>query len=483
MKEKQTFSSELATRTRAGFAFYGMFLPNPDQVLKSLGRDITIYREIQTNPYVRGATKNRFSGTLSLNWSIDRGKTKSRQAKLIEDLFADFDIHSIISTILDATQFGYQPLEILWQRGRFWMPAKIVAKPPEWFCFGNDNELRFRSVARPYDGEELPGRKFLLARQEATYNNPYGYADLSSCFWPVTFMKGDLTFWVRFLEKFGMPKIVGKHPRSTDPAEVTKQIDDLDKIVQDGVCSIPDDSSVELLQETGRATTSAIYRDLIAECKNEISVVQLGHEGGFQSTPGELGGKEVASSVRADIINADKKIVEAVFNEQLIPWIWELNFGAGQAQRPIFSMWEDDDVDEALARRDAVLARDCGVKFKPGYFVREYGLKEDEFEVGEVTARTAPPQGAQFAEGTNRGLDQVDAMVEQANGQADLAEWWDTVEGLLKTVSTLDELRDKLIDLYPDMTAEKLGSVLGQAFAAAELAGRYELKRDIGKAG
>lgn len=481
MNEKHTFTSELATRTRAGFAFFGMYLPNPDQTLKVMGRDISLYREIEINPYVRGSIKNRKAGTLSLNWSIDRGKTRSRQVKLIEELFADMDMHGIISSILNATQYGYQPLELLWKRGRYWLPERIVEKPQEWFCFGNDNELRFKSNARPFDGEELPARKFLLARQEASYSNPYGVADLSCCFWPVTFMKGDLTFWVRFLEKFGMPKIVGKHPRGTDDTEVARQLEKLDGIVQDGIASIPDDSSVELLQETGRASTSAVFRDLIAECKNEISVVQLGHEGGFQSTPGELGGKDVAASVRKDIVNADKRLVEAVFNEQLIPWLWELNFGAGQAQRPSFTMWEEDDVDEALAKRDAVLSRDCGVRFKPIHFVREYGLKEDAFEVGEIPARTAPPQGAQFAEETNQGIAQVDALVSQAVGDADFSEIWGPVEKLIASAKTMEELRDGVLDIAKDVPVEKLASVMAQAFSASELAGRYEILSECGK--
>jgi phage gp29-like protein len=482
MQDKRKFSDEIATRSRAGFAYLGMYLPNPDQVLKSLGRDITVYREIQTNPYVRGAIKNRLAGTLSLNWSIDRGKTKSRQAKIVEDLFADLDMQGIISSILDATQFGYQPLEIIWEQGKWWLPKAIIAKPPEWFLFGNTNELRFKSIAAPYAGEELPPNQFLLARQEATYNNPYGYADLSSCFWPVTFMKGDLTFWVRFLEKFGMPKIVGKHPRGTDPAEVTKQIADLDSIVQDGICSIPDDSSVELLEETGRAGTSAVYKDLIAECKNEISVVQLGHEGGFQSTPGKLGETGTSEAVRKDIVNADKKIVEAVFNEQLIPLIWELNF-AGQAARPTFSMWEEEDIDESLSRRDAELSR-TGVRFNPVYFQRNYGLQEDEFTIAEPTVAPAPEGPvAAFAEGAdarNRGLDQVDGIVERVNEGADLSEWWSSVDKLLAQVTTMEELRDKLIDLYPEMKPEKLGNLLSQAFVEAELAGRFELLKDIG---
>jgi phage gp29-like protein len=380
------FSAQLATRERTCFVFYGMYLPNPDLVLRAIGRNIDIYHEIQINPYVRGAVKNRRAGVLSLDWQIDRGKAPSRHADSIEKLFRDINIQSLISELLWATQFGYQPAEIMWGKvGNFIMPDQIVGKPPEWFLFGNDDELRLRTIENFAYGMPVPEKKFLLARQESTYQNPYGVADSSACFWPVSFMKGDLTFWVRFLEKFGMAKIIGKHPRGTDPVEVDEQIDKLDKLVQDGVASIPDDSSVEILEDKGKNASSSAYRDLLNECKNEISVVQLGHEAGFQSTPGKLGRGKMANEVRQDIIDADKKIIESVFNEQLIPWIWDMNFD-GTGDRPVFSMYSENAINyQSNSSRDVNLSQ-IEVKFKKEYYMGNYGMKVDEFEVGPVSA-------------------------------------------------------------------------------------------------
>ena len=68
---------------------------------------------------------------------------------------------------MDAVLYGYQPLEIGWQRvGSLLVPGTVVGKPPEWFCFDPDNQLRLKTRANPNQGELLPARKFLLPRQD-----------------------------------------------------------------------------------------------------------------------------------------------------------------------------------------------------------------------------------------------------------------------------------------------------------------------------
>lgn len=90
----------------------------------------------------------------------------------------------------DAVLYGYQPCEIMWGRSaRAWHITDIVGKPPEWFLFDNDNRLRFRAKDAGTEGEDVPLNKFVVPRQDATYDNPYGFPDLSMCFWPVTFKK------------------------------------------------------------------------------------------------------------------------------------------------------------------------------------------------------------------------------------------------------------------------------------------------------
>ena len=47
------------------------------------------------------------------------------------------------------------------------------------------------------------------------------------------------------------------------------------------------------------------------------------------------------------------------------------------------------------------------------------------------------------------------------------------------TAKSMEEIRDGLIDFYPEFDAAQLGSIMQRAFAAAEMAGRYEAQEDI----
>ncbi|MEI8390073.1 MAG: DUF935 family protein [bacterium] len=388
-------ANEIATRKRS-YNFYnlGMILPDPDPVLKKQGKDIRIYKELLCDPHVWACVQSRKSGVLSLEWELNRGKDKTQQSQLIEDFFKSIDLHSLISEILSASLFGFQPLEVIWQKqGDLIFPSEIKAKPPEWFCFDDDNKLKFRTKDNYY-GEELPERKFLCPQSNPSYENPYGERTLSRVFWPVAFKKGGLKFWVIFTEKYGMPFLIGKHPRGTSKEDTDNLADILEVMVQDAIAVIPDDSSIEIM-EAAKGSSADVFEKLIDKMNAEISKAILG-----QTLTTELGktGSFAASKthmdVRKDIIDADKKLVERTLN-QLIQWIYKINFS--EKDIPLFEMYEEEDVDLTLSQRDKTLS-ETGVKFTKEYFMKTYGFDKEDIEVPEVgvqthssTIQTEPP--------------------------------------------------------------------------------------------
>ena len=393
---KKSLTEEIATRKRA-LNFYSLanILPDPDIVLRKQGKDVRVYKELLCDPHVFACVQSRKSGVLSLEWEINRGLDKDEKAEAIENLLKQLDIHKLISDILDATQFGFQPLEIIWKRDKsgYILPEKIVAKPPEWFCFDDNNTLKFRTKENYY-GEELPNKKFLLAQNNPSYNNPYGERTLSRVFWPVTFKKGGLKFWVIFTEKYGMPHLIGKHPRGATKEETNTLADMLEEMVQDAIAVIPDDSSVEI-QEANKSSSAAIYEQLIDKMNAEISKAILG-----QTLTTEIGstGSYAASNthfaIRQDIIDADKKLVEQTIN-QLIQWIYEINFV--NTEVPVFELYQEEDVDLTLAQRDKILS-DTGVKFTKEYFIKNYGLEDEDFDIREDILPTGTPNFSEFKE-------------------------------------------------------------------------------------
>jgi len=386
-QQKSGLAQMIATRQNSSEFFSSLmaYLPDPDPVLAKNGKDIKVYRELMLDPHVYSCLEQRKAAVLSMDWEINRGGASEYETNIIEQLFRneEFNLSGIMDTMLDAAAFGFQPLEIIWQKlNGYIMPVTIEDKPAEWFVFGQDNQPRFRTKENPIEGEKLPRKKFLFAQNKPAYNNPYGEKVLARCFWPVTFKKASEKWWISFLEKYSMVWAIGKLPRNLmgeGSQEQDKLLSLLDALVNDAVGIIPDDSSVELKEASGKNSSAGIFRERAEYSNTEISKAIL-----TQTLTTEVGTKAsyAASSVHAAMLThlalKDKRIIEREIN-RLIHWIYELNF-AGTSAIPRFTMYLPEDVDKQLAERDKIL-REIGVKFNKNYFTGNYNLAEEEFEI------------------------------------------------------------------------------------------------------
>lgn len=471
----KTLSDQIATRGRSiDFYALGMYLPNPDPVLKAQGKDVKVYQELRADAHVGGCIRRRKAAVKALEWGLGREKAKSRVASNIKAIFADLPIERIITEMLDAVLYGYQPMEITWRKvGCLVVPVDIIGKPANWFVFDEENKLRFRTKGNSTKGEELPERKFLLPRQDPTYDNPYGFPDLSMVFWPTTFKKGGLKFWVQFTEKYGAPWVIGKHPRGTQDKEAEDLLDKLEAMVQDAVAVIPDDSSVEIKEAAGKAGSAEVYERLLHFCRSEVSIALLGQNQTTEANSTRASA-QAGLEVTRDIRDGDKAIVEEAFNT-LIRWVCELNFS--DCTWPVFSLWEQEEVDKVQAERDEILTR-AGAKLTPAYFKRAYNLQDDDLdETPAATPLPTNPVDLAFSEGDVSVPDQdaLDAALKAKTAEELDAEMRGVLEPVLNAVedgAAPEELLGMLVELYPDMDTSALQERLARAIFVANLWGR-----------
>lgn len=455
----------------------GMMLPNPDPILKAIGKDISTYRDLRADPQIAGNIRRRKGAVKALKHGFNDGLARTGSAQVCERIFARLNIDTIISEVLDATSYGYQPLEVVWGTGLdYLIPVEVVGKPPEWFCFDTDNKLRLRTRKSPVYGELLPDRKFLLCRQDATFDNPYGIADLSLCFWATTFKKGGFKFWVTFTEKYGSPWIIGKHPRNTPESETDDLLDKLDRMVMDAVAVIPDDSSVEIKEAAGKSASADVYERFLMFCRSEVNYALLGQNQSSEADSNRAS-SQAGLEVTKDIRDSDKKLVEGAINT-LIRWIWDFNFN--ETECPVFSMWEQESVDEVLAKRDKTLV-DAGAKFTNAYFRRTYGLQDgDLVEVkttGDALNTESGGQLVGFSEHKPAPLTHDVLLADRLSVEATPA--WNGIlqhiGRLVERAESLEALRDDLLASFADLPQDKLVAVMELGFTAAHLAGMSDV--------
>jgi len=455
MKLSQLFQ-ELAKPNK--FSKVLEILPDPDPVLTKLGKSYSTYRKFEDDYQVWTCINSRKAGVKSLEWEIQPGEASNQCFEFIKDLFEnEIDIYDIISQILDAPFYGNSPIEIVWKKeSGYIIPARIEEKPQEWFVFDDNRKLYFNQNNKRI---EIPEYKILYVVHEPKFRNPYGVKLFSKIFWPWTFKKGGYKFWMLFLEKFGIPWVLGKLPRGKPQEEYDDLFNMLSQLVEDSVAVIPDDSSVEI-KEIEQKSGSSAYETLIKLADNAIAKVILG-----QTLTTDIGNKgsyaagKVHYLVRKDIVDSDKKLVEKTINK-LIKWIVDINF---DSKPPKFYLYEEEDVDKKLAERDEILSR-IGVKFTKEYFIKNYGFAEEDIEV----------LGSQFAEKTYFRDDPILEYISNKTSQPAFLQ--NLSEKVLKSTINMikgglsyTEIFEKIAIEYPNLDTDEIEAILNRAIYMAEI--------------
>lgn len=308
-------------------SFYRLtnLLPNPDSVLRKVGRGIEVYRELKNDPHVWSCIQSRKSGVLSLEYEILPNDSPSHVFEAVKELIARLDIYQIESDVLEAPFFGYQPIEIIWEANRnLIVPKNLKARPQEWFAFDVDGNLIFKGKHFG-EVEAIPEYKVINVQYEASAMNPYGHSLLSKCYWPVTFKNGGLRFWVNFTERYGMPILIGQYQRGATNEEIRELAEQLENIYEDAILVSPMDVKLEL-HEPNRATSVDLYLELIKFANNEISKAILSQTLTTELQGGSYAASQTHFQIRKEIVVADARLVQKAMN-QLIRYFVELNFG------------------------------------------------------------------------------------------------------------------------------------------------------------
>jgi len=402
--QRDRLLEEIATRQAAWdwTGFLGL-LPDPDPVLRKLpDGGASILEGLTADGHLISVIQSRKLGTLKKEFRWEAGlapgeEAASGQATKLADALSvdleDVDLYNLLSGILDAPFYGNTPIEIKWQPADSRLAIKdLEVKPTRWFAFNEHNEPRFVSMQNPWDGIELPFGKFVLARHFPTYDNPYGLRLGSRCFWPATFKKGGIKFWVTLAEKYGVPFLVGKYrPGATKP-EQQDMLNNLSKMIRDAVAVIPQGGTVEIVESGKGTSTSEIHSGLKAAMDAEMSKVIMGQT--LTAEVSDKGGSRAQGEVHEEILEdfrqGDQTLVKKTMEE--IAWIYG-KVNAPGVPPPKFIWYEEDEPKKEMAERDKTL-KETGVRFRKNYYIRQYSLQEDDFDLVEP--------GGQDPEGNRR---------------------------------------------------------------------------------
>jgi phage gp29-like protein len=377
-----------ATRQRVNdFVRLMRALPDPDPVLKKMGRGITALQELLTDSHLESVWTVRCAAASGAEWFTAAGG-EGRREQAAADAFGEelknLDIPRIIEEMMDAVAYGYSPLEILWKtREGKWGIDNIVGKPPQWFEFDQENNLALKTGI--LGAEKLPPNRFLLVQNRPSYANPYGVKVFSKCFWPVTFKKNGFRWWTVFVEKYGGSFLLGKYPPNSSQQFKDELLEALQKMAADSVAIAPEGAEITIAGAADKQGSSDAHQGYIQTANAEISKAVLGETLTTEIGPaGSYAAAKTHNEVREHIAAADRRRISAAFNRLAAVYTF-YNFGP-EVTPPRFEFVVDEDLQADRAKRDVDLHK-TGWRPRKSYITREYGIPEEDYDLaGESSA-------------------------------------------------------------------------------------------------
>lgn len=462
----------------------GILYPQ-DPTLRTRGGawNYQIYEQALADPRVRSAFEKRIGALAAFPIQLDPASDDPADVAakdLVERAFNGFPFQRVCKDLLRAIIFGFSPVEIMWAivDGEI-MPVDAYRRDPRRFRFAADYSLRLIDWTNVLYGLPVPDRKFIVHTFDRHDGDPYGRGLGSILFWPALFKRQNLAAWLIHNDKFASPTVHGKHPADADETVKEKLLASCSVVALQTAIITDSETEIDLL-EASHAGGSDTYGALDDKLNDDISEVLLGAT--FAANSGALdggSGAEADTSDRLELAKADAGDLVETLAKTLIQWIVDLNIPA--AKPPVLS-WLID-AEEDLVKRAQVdnTIHSWGFDPSPEYVTKTYG--------GEWTKSAPPPpppnpfglpaQGdppPQFAEPTPAGTLAIAKLAERGADQVGdtIAGWVGMVRQLLGQAGSLEEARDRLTELYPQMSGAMFAEIMNQALQLGDLTGRFE---------
>ncbi|MCC6197731.1 MAG: DUF935 family protein [Burkholderiales bacterium] len=460
---------------------------DPDEVLAKAGVSRARLRVLSGDDEISAAMDTRREALLALPWRLEvPGRDDGKYPEPVQWLWDQFDPHAekVLRACMEALPYGYSVQEAVYtdaDKGRLtW--AEITEKPFEWFIPKLDGNVLYRSRNQPM-GEAVDARKFFLTARNQTYRQPYGEALYSRLYWPWYFRQQGWRFWVRWLERFGTPLLVGQ-----TQGDAKTMAEQLAAVANNAVIAVGGQDTVTIAENKGGAGHfEAFERAVCARIQKLILGQTLTSDsGGSSGRSGSYALGQIHNEVRTDRRNADIRMVRKTV-QRMIDVLWALNGFAGDP--PDFIMADDTGLELDRAERDARLVQAGVVKLTPDYLLRVYDYEPDDLDVEAMQQRdlvaehivqrqalkNPPPAKAsvlfaappRFTPDQQAIEDEADDILDRLGDAIGDAE----IKAAIRASSSRDELVEHLTALLPNVPAATFRAVLERALFAADVMG------------
>lgn len=489
--------------------------------------------------HLRCEFDKRAGAVLGLDWSIEPPANASRAEKkaaaMVEALLRDTvdDLEDVIVRMMEAAGHGFAPIELEWERwGVEWLP-KFHPRPQTWFRVSQDRrELRLADGSP--DGAEPTSMGWIMHQHTKVKTGYLGRMGLHRVLvWPFLYKAYSIGDFAEFLETYGLPIIVGKYMQGASAEEKASLMRAVTALGHDARAIMPDGMSLEINKITGGGEGSH-HLNMVQWADGAQSKAILGQVLSAEAKATGLGSgvADLHAEVRRDILTADARQIAGTLTRDLVYPLLVLNGAPIESYRRcprwVFDLGEAEDIAayaDALPKLVGVGMRIPRAWAQEKLRVPEPDGEEDVLATAQPSelpadeAGRAPRPGSPLPPGaavppssppnappnappaavagadpaaveTTRarwraaqlaGSNEPDpadlitpALARQAEAQ--ILQWQDEIATMLETADSLEAFREALLARYRDLPTDDLVTVLAQALATINLAGRSEVQ-------
>lgn len=412
-------------------------------------------------------------------------------------IFSMTSFEESLFDLLDAIGKGFSCSWIKWEIDN----GKAVISGLNWI---HQKRLTFASTLTPKlmtdenpMGEEIGPFAAVYHRHKARSGHDTRAGMIRVCAWMYLFKNYAIKDWVAFAEVFGMPLRLGKYDSGAGQEDKAALIAAIQSLGSDAAGIISKATEIEFIETVKGSTKENVYKALADFANTEISKAVIGST--LTTDVGERGSyaaSKTHNDVRLDLVKSDCWSLANTIRNQILRPLVGYNFG-WETPVPWFKFYLEEPEDLKALMEVYKGASEIGQPITAEHVSERFGIALPE--AGETVLQ---PSGGRMAmkranlnEAARRdGADllwrmaakgdtraQFDAqqaeledLADDALAQAGTLGIDEPIRKLIASCNSLEEVRDRILDVYKDMNITDLTGLLSDALATAALKGAAE---------
>jgi len=371
---------------------------------------------LDKEPRFAAHLSTRRLAVLGCKWSVKSEKEPSIADEIVKTL-RDADARKAIGALVRSVAFGYSGVAVDWLAGGSGIRKFMPIASDRWiFDEAGNPALETDSGERRSLVSYHPAQ-ILYCTADGMTGMPAKNGLLRTLLWLYLFKNVNFTLWNQFLERFGVPFILGKLP-SGDFNDAKKRQELYRSIlaVRSGGGGVgTTETDMQMINGVSGSNNDA-FEAFQRYCDETATLVILGQLA-TSDKAGGLSNNGAQDKVRQDILEADCSMVLTEM-QKLVNWLLKFRYGIGDGHDFVFSIDCEKPEDMNIrAERDAKVAAASGCVLERKYAEETYGIRLDD----KPASGDVPGQEGQFSDNPVRVPKKATAMDRTISGICDRA--------------------------------------------------------------